>query len=175
MSKARVISFAAIDFETADYQRDSACSIGIVVVRGSRVVNRIHHFIRPPRARFVPMFIALHGITWAKVRKEKTFAELWPELEPILLGVDFVAAHNAAFDLSVLNACCATADAPKPLLPACCTVRVARQLWDLPRHKLPDVCQHLGIPLPNHHDALADAEACARIVQHALKAGWAPS
>ncbi len=61
-------SFAAMDFETADFKQDSACSVGVVVVRGGQVAERFHSLIRPPRKRFVPMFVELHGITWDMVR-----------------------------------------------------------------------------------------------------------
>lgn len=42
-------------------------------------------------------------------------------------------------------------------------MKLARRTWGLRPAKLPDVCRHLGIGL-RHHDALSDAEACARIV-----------
>ncbi len=141
-------SFAAIDFETADYQR-------------------------PPRRYFVPDCVELHGINWDMVQHERIFAELWSEVAPILLEVDFVTAHNAPFDISVLNACCLAANITPPCLEVCCTVQLSRRLWGQPQNRLPDVCRHLGIPFTKHHDALADAEACAQIVQHAFKAGWA--
>jgi hypothetical protein len=32
--------FAALDFETADFGRDSACAVGVVVVDGTAVVDR---------------------------------------------------------------------------------------------------------------------------------------
>ena len=165
-------SFAAIDFETADYKQDSACSVGIVVVRSGRITKRFHSLIRPPRKQFVPDFVDLHGISWQMVREERTFAEVWPEFAPILLGVDFVAAHNANFDISVLNACCLAGGITPPSLEVCCTLKVGRELWGQPRNRLPDMCQHLGIPFSKHHDALADAEACARIVKCAFKEGW---
>jgi len=167
-------SFAAIDFETADYKQDSACSIGIVVVRSGSIAQRFHTLIRPPRKRFVPMFVELHGISWKMVQGERPFAEVWPELEPLLLGVDFVAAHNAPFDLAVLKACCLAAGIAPPALEARCTLKLGRKLWGQPKNRLPDLCQHLGIPFTKHHDALADAEACARIVLCAPQAGWLP-
>ena len=165
-------SFAAIDFETADYKQDRACSVGIVVVRSGRISTRYHSLIRPPRKRFVPMFVDLHGISWEMVQEKKTFAEVWPEFAPILNSVDFVAAHNAPFDISVLNACCLAAGITPPGLEVCCTLKIGRQLWKQPKNALPDLCQHLGIPFSRHHDALADAEACAQIVKRAFKAGW---
>jgi DNA polymerase III subunit epsilon len=32
--------FAALDFETADYQQDSACALGLVRVEAGRIVQR---------------------------------------------------------------------------------------------------------------------------------------
>jgi DNA polymerase III epsilon subunit-like protein len=52
-----------------------------------------------------------------------------------------------------------------------CTVHLARTIWRVYPAKLPDVCRHLRIPL-RHHEAGSDAEACARIVIAARKAGW---
>ena len=34
--------FAAIDFETANGKRTSVCSVGIVIVKGGRIVNKIY-------------------------------------------------------------------------------------------------------------------------------------
>jgi DNA polymerase-3 subunit epsilon len=153
--------FVAIDFETADYQPDSACAVALVRVEGSRIVQRRHFLIRPPRPTFI--FSYLHGITWEMVATEPTFGELWPELKPLLADVEFLSAHNAPFDRGVLHACCA-AHGLKPLrIPFLCTVKLARRTWKLFPTKLPHVCHYLGIPL-DHHNAASDAEACARIV-----------
>ena len=153
--------FVAIDFETADRGLDSACSVGLVRVVGAEIVERTHFLIRPPRPTFP--FTYVHGITWAHVAKEPTFAELWPRIETQLRGVDFLAAHNASFDRSVLRACCEQARLPVPEFRFECSMRLARAAWNLRPTRLPDVCRHLGITL-SHHDALSDAEACARIV-----------
>ncbi len=153
--------FIAIDFETADYQPDSACAVALVRVEGDRIVQRSHFLIRPPRSRFI--FSYLHGITWEMVAEAPTFGELWPELKPLLTGVKFLSAHNAPFDRGVLHACCAAHGRKPPRIPFLCTVKLARQTWRVFPTKLPDVCNFLGIPL-NHHNAASDAEACARIV-----------
>lgn len=156
--------FVAIDFETADNQRDSACAIGIVRVEGGEIVGRAYHLIRPPRSLFTTTFV--HGIRWSDVRNEPTFAQLWPQIAPWFQGIDFVAAHNAAFDRSVLRASCALAQVSEPALPYVCTVKVARQTWALKPAKLSDCARHIGFALQHHH-AGSDAEACARIVMAA--------
>ena len=46
------MKYAAIDFETANYERASACSLGIVISDGTKVTDRWHHLIRPPKMLF---------------------------------------------------------------------------------------------------------------------------
>lgn len=154
-------AFVALDFETADNGRDSACQIAAIRVEDGAIVARAVHYVRPPRRTF--LHSGVHGITWDHVRREPTFAELWPRVAPIFDGAAFIAAHNAPFDRSVLNACCASAGLPAPRTPFVCTVQLARSTWSLRPTRLPDVCRHLGLSL-RHHDAASDAEACARIV-----------
>ncbi len=156
--------FAAIDFETANNARDSACAVALVRVEGRAVVAAEHRLIRPPSRTF--LHTGIHGITWNDVRHEPPFADVWPDLEGLLDGVAFLAAHNAPFDRSVLRACCRGSDLPEPEVEWIDTVKVARGAWDLRPTRLPDVCRYLDIPL-DHHDALSDATACAQIILHA--------
>jgi DNA polymerase-3 subunit epsilon len=161
------INFAAIDFETADDGRDSACSVGIVVVRNGKIVERVHRLIRPPRKAFI--FTSVHGISWKDVQREPVFGDVWKDLVGVIDGVDFLAAHSAHFDRSVLATCCDAADIALPAQQFLCTVRVARSVWDVYPTTLPAVCEHLDLTL-KHHDALSDAEACANIVLAGAKA-----
>lgn len=165
----RTVSFAAIDFETADFGRDSACAVGLVRVEEGRIVRRESRLIRPPRKEFV--FTYIHGLTWEDVADAPPFGDVWRELREVLVGIDFLVAHNASFDRAVLAACCRAADLELPSLPFECTVRQARKTWGIRPTTLPDVCRALDIHL-RHHDALSDAEACARIM---IAAGGAPS
>jgi len=159
------VNFLAFDFETANPSRDSACSIGMVRVRDGFIVDRAVHLIRPPTPEF--MFTYIHGLKWKDVEHAPTFGELWPKIRGHFEEVDFVAAHNAGFDRGVLRGCCARYGIAPPELRYVCTVELARQTWQIFPTKLPDVCRHLGIQL-NHHEALSDAEACARIVISAM-------
>jgi DNA polymerase-3 subunit epsilon len=158
-------AFVALDFETADHGRDSACAVGVIRVRDGEVVERFVRYIRPPRRPAGEQFTFtwVHGITWGKVADAPTFGELWPSLAPMFDGAAFIAAHNAPFDRGVLLACCERFGLAPPTLPFVDTVRVARKVWQLRPARLPDVCRHLGLTL-QHHDAGSDAEACARIV-----------
>ena len=160
--------FAAIDFETADDGRDSACALAITVVEGTEIVQEGYFLIRPPRQYFLYTYI--HGITWRDVADKPQFAEIWPSVAQLLTGVEFIAAHNASFDRSVLYHCCHSAGLVQPSHTFHCTVKLARQSWGVKPATLPDVCRHLGISL-QHHQAESDARACAKIVIAARQQG----
>lgn len=160
--------FLAIDFETADHGRDSACAVGLVRVEDGAVVSRATHLIRPPRRTFV--FTYLHGIAWNDVASERTFGELWPSVAPMFAGVDRLVAHNAPFDRGVLSACCNRYGVPVPDIRFECTVRLARAVWGIFPTKLSDVCRRLDIPLV-HHRVDSDVEACAQIMIRVMEAG----
>src|SRR5713226_8609307 len=105
-------TFVALDFETADEGFDSACAVALVRVEKQVIVRRESCLIRPPRKNF--QFTYLHGISWTSVEQERSFAEAWPDLERILEGAEFLAAHNADFDRSVLQTCCRMSRLPSP-------------------------------------------------------------
>lgn len=154
-------SFVAIDFETGDSVRDSAIAVGLVRVDDGVITDERRLLIRPPQDAV--RFTFVHGIRWSDVADQPRWAQRWPEVRGVLDGVDFLAAHNAAFDRGVLNASCQGAGIAVPTTPFLCTVKLARRAWSLPRARLPDVAAHLGVPL-QHHDPLSDARVCAQIV-----------
>ena len=153
--------FVAIDFETADNGRDSACAVALVRVERGQIVQRLCRRIRPPRRNFI--WSHIHGITWDDVAAEPVFETVWADCQGVLEGVDYLVAHNAPFDRSVVRACCKTAGLPEPAAPWRCTVQIARRIWGLRPTTLPEVCRHLGVPLA-HHDPASDAHACAQII-----------
>ena len=162
-------NFAAIDFETANHSRDSACAVGVAIVQAGQILPLKRYLIRPPTPEF--SFTCIHGLTWRDVRDAPTFSQVWKDLFPVLASVNFLAAHNASFDRSVLNACCESYRLRRPAQSFVCTVQIARSIWNIRPTKLPDVCRRLSISL-THHEAGSDAEVCARIVLAAYKSGW---
>lgn len=158
--------FVALDFETAEYARDSACELALVRIEDGRVTGEDAFLIRPPSRRFV--FTSLHGIDWAMVADAPSFAEVMPRIDALCEGVDFLAAHNAGFDRSVMAACCARYAIPAPAAPYLCTVKLARAVWNIYPTKLDNVCDALEIGLERHHRAGFDAQACAEIVTKAV-------
>ena len=153
-----------IDFETADYQADSACAIGLARMRGGLVVDTFYSLIRPPRPRVY--FTRIHGLTWAMLKSAPSFAELWPAVRDFLGNAPRLVAHNAGFDKRILLGCCVAAGQLAPETPFYCTCKGARRGLSLPDNKLNTVCGHFGIALDHHHagsDASATAQVYARL------------
>ena len=164
-----MMDFAAIDFETATSRRDSACSVAVVEIKGGQVTDSYYTLIQPPGNEYFWYNTKIHGITAQDTAKAPDFAGIWPELEAHLAG-RIVVAHNAQFDMGVLQACLAHHGLTAPSFIYCDTVAIARKSWpELANHKLDTVGHFLHLQF-RHHDALEDAKACAAIPVYAGRA-----
>ena len=164
------LDFTAIDFETANEQRASACAVGVVRVRGGVIVESFETLLRPREVRVDWRNYEVHRIAQERLYDAPTLADVWPQLLPYLHR-QAVVAHNSAFDVSVLEYTCRDFGVPIPAFHCLCSVKMARVAWPhLECHKLDHVAAHFGIPL-DHHDALSDARACAEITVRALRSG----
>ena len=156
------MNFIAIDFETANGSRNSACSLGIAVVREGAIVERRYSLINPHMS-FQRYCCYIHGITESAVRQAPTFADLYPELFRLFDG-QVIAAHNAAFDIAVLRASCEARGLKMPKVDPFCSVEMSRIAWpELPHHRLNSLAEEFGLEL-NHHNAIGDATACAQLI-----------
>jgi DNA polymerase-3 subunit epsilon len=159
------LDFVALDVETANARRGSICSIGLAVVAGGQVVRTENMLCRPPGdlGHFDAFNTRIHGITSSKVANAQTFRERLVQMNDIIDGRQ-VVAHNAAFDINAILQACDAAGVTSPELDFACTLVLSKRiLKHLVNYGLTYVCDDLGIPLIRHHDAAADAEACARI------------
>ena len=92
------MEFVAIDFETANRNSDSACSIGLVTFKDGKIVDEYYKLIHPKNLYFHPDNIKVHGLTEEMVADEPTLLEIWEEILPRLQGKQ-VVAHFAKFDM----------------------------------------------------------------------------
>jgi hypothetical protein len=83
----------AIDFETADNGRDSACSIAAVRIKDSKIDDVYKSLIKPPRRSF--RFTHIHGISWEDVRYKPTFAQLEGGLKDFQEPAEWCYRSNA--------------------------------------------------------------------------------
>jgi DNA polymerase-3 subunit epsilon len=156
--------WVAVDVETAMPARDSLCSIAAVQVQAGRVVRTFERLVRPPGNVYGPYNTAVHGLTAADTARSPTFGEVWDDFWSFVGGRPLVA-HNAAFDRNVVQRSLEACGRDYPTRSEWhCTVAYGRLAWpQLSDHKLPTLCRSLGIPLTRHHQATADALACAAV------------
>ncbi|MEG1482256.1 exonuclease domain-containing protein [Clostridium sp.] len=157
------MNFIAIDFETANEKRNSPCSIGIVVVEKGKVIEEVHHLIKPKEMRFMPINIGIHGIRPKMVINELEFDKVWDKIKHYF-DEALVIAHNASFDISVLRNTLDLYGITAPTFNYMCTMKLSRNFYrNLDNAKLNTVNDFLGFEF-KHHDALADALACSNIL-----------
>lgn len=68
--------FAAIDFETANSQRTSVCSVGIVVYRDGVKVDEYYSLIKPEPEYYTYWCSQVHGLTAYDTADAPTFPEV---------------------------------------------------------------------------------------------------
>lgn len=160
--------FAAIDFETANENLSSVCSVGIVIVRNGSITDRFYSLIQPEPNYYCYGNTTVHGLTAEDTDTAQVFAKVWAEIESLIKDLPLVA-HNKGFDEACLKAAFKTYGMDYPDYRFYCTLAESRrQLKHLSNHQLHTVAEDCGYILINHHHALADAEACAEIALQLL-------
>lgn len=159
--------FAAIDFETANNERSSVCSVGIVIVRDGVITDEFYSLIKPEPEYYNYWCSLVHGLCEVDTQNAPNFPEVWAQIEPKIAGLPLVA-HNKAFDESCLKAVFRVYQMDYPDYEFYCTLVASRKLWHGGKHSLDVIAAHCGYDLANHHHALADAEACAAIAMKIL-------
>lgn len=164
------VDFTAIDFETANGSSASACSVGLVKVRSGRVVDRASWFIKPPTGHddFLEWNTRIHGIVPSDVMHAKGWADQYLDIVAFADG-DVLVAHNARFDMGVIAGGCAVTGTQLAVHRSMCSLQVARKTYSLDSYRLPVAAMAAGFEDFAHHDAAADAEACAAIMVHAAR------
>lgn len=153
-------TFTSIDFETATRYRVSICQVGLVRVEGGKIVEQIKHLVQPPDNSYEWQNTRIHGIRAKDTEYADTFDQVWKNIRKYIRN-QTVVAHNAAFDVSCLTQTLSYYEVPIPNFTQQCTYRLFGK-------KLSILCEEYKIAL-NHHDALSDALACAKLYQKYLK------
>jgi DNA polymerase-3 subunit epsilon len=161
--KTETLDFVTIDFETAQYARESACSVGLVRFSGGLETDTFYSLIRPPVLYIRPEFTAIHGLTVDDVRDAPAFSDLWESRILPFIGKTPLAAHNAVFDMGVLRAALLCYGLAVPRLRYFDTLALSRRCWpELKSHALTSLGAAFDINY-DAHNALDDARTCGRI------------
>lgn len=157
------IDFVALDFETANRYKSSACSIGLVKVKNGEIVDSFYSLINPEEA-FNEFNIYIHGITPNMVKQSPKYPQV---LEDVLsfVGRLPVVAHNAPFDMGVIKAANTKYNIQTCQLDYFDSCSLARYYMTSVNYKLNTLSDMIGFKF-NHHNALDDAGASASLILH---------
>ncbi|WP_336250306.1 exonuclease domain-containing protein [Stomatohabitans albus] len=162
------LDFCAIDFETASWDRASAIQVGIVRVRDRQVVDQFATLLRPLPGfdEFSDAAIEIHHITPEMVAHAPYWRDCYSAVRTFI-DEDRLVSYNARFDGQVFASTSLISGIDDASVEMGCALTWAqRTLTGLSNHRLATVAAHFGIELTNHHDATADAVACAQVVIH---------
>ena len=161
-------SFAAVDVGTANPSRYSICQIGIVHVRDGRIADHWSTLV-DPETWFDDWNVEIHGIDEEDVRGSPVMPRLEPELRQRLSG--YVLSHST-FDSVAFERAFERYELPDLSCAWIDSQRVVRRAWrdrfGKKGYGLKNVATFLGIEF-DHHDALEDARACARVMLRACE------
>ena len=170
------LRFAVVDVETSGLspRRNRVLQVAVVTATADgTVLDRWSSYVRP---RWRWMFRLgpkrIHRIERSTLRRAPKVADVLTQFATAIDG-SVLTAHNLKFDRSFLTAAAVRAGRELPIDRQLCTLELSRSL-DPERqysHGLAGLCRKYEIPLTNHHDALADAEATVALLPHLLTAG----
>ncbi|MCX6815482.1 MAG: exonuclease domain-containing protein [Candidatus Aenigmarchaeota archaeon] len=164
------MDFVTIDFETATQDRDSPCEIGLTFVKDDKIVGTKSWLIKPKcYPHFNEFNISIHGIKPKDVADKLTFNQIWKAELRALLKNQFVIAHYASFDFSVLRRTLEVYKIPFPNLQYSCSYIFSKKVWPkLLSYDLKSLCNLNKISF-KHHRAGEDSLACAKLSIKAFK------
>jgi len=135
--------------------------VGVIEIVGRRLAERrLHRYVNPERDSD-PGALGVHGLTREFLADKPLFADIADELVQFVADAE-VIIHNAAFDLSFLDAEFARLDRP-PFAEHCLKVtdslRMARELHPGKRNSLDALCERYAVSNRHRtlHGALLDA------------------
>ena len=154
--------FIAIDFETANNNRISACAIGIVFIKDNKVAFSKKFFIKPPNGEnFNSQHISIHGIRKSDVENSLDFYELWNNELKNYFNNNLIVYHNASMDLSILKKLLEYYAIKDYNIKHIDTMRIAEK--SLNPKRLTDLAEKFEISFNNKHEPEEDAKVCAYV------------
>ena len=166
------LDYIAIDFETANYYKNSACSVGLVRFIDGKETDSVYSLIHPAKMYFIPEWTeTIHHISYNDVRDKPYFPEVWDTIVMPFINktpdIPLVAHNGNMFDMPVIKDCCEYFGMELPSLKYFDSLIVAKKTWpDLESHRLTALGEYFKIEYLAH-DALEDSRTCGQIIKFA--------
>jgi DNA polymerase-3 subunit epsilon len=159
------LQFCIVDLETTggDVQKDKIIEIGLIRVRGLKIVDKLGLIINPEIP--IPMFI--QRLTTIKESDTKDAPTIEQSIDQIIefVGESILVAHNTSFDITFINGVLKKMKRKAFANPILCTNIMTKYLIpEITNSNLPYMCKILKIPHLHAHRAIFDAESTANLL-----------
>jgi DNA polymerase-3 subunit epsilon len=160
------MKFTSIDFEKANNDSCSVCSIGIAVFENGNIIDSQNYLVQPPGNEYLALHTSIHGITAEDTCKAPAFPEVWNVIRTYIEGETVVAHNGCTVEFPILESLFRFYGITAPQYHGVCTLQLSQQLFPyLKNHKLSTVAEMLSLNFSEnlHHNAQYDAEVCGFI------------
>lgn len=159
--------YISVDIENPNARGNSICSIGIIIVKDNKIIDKKYSLINP-EDRFDINNSKITGLTYADVKDAPTFKEYWKGIEDLFEN-NIIVGHNITYDLNVISKALERYDIDAPVFNYYCTLKLSRKYINTNSYSLNNLCDLLKINLDNHHNALEDALSSQEIFEYINK------
>jgi DNA polymerase-3 subunit epsilon len=160
------MKFTAIDFEKANNDSCSVCSIGISVFENGSVIYSDNFLVQPPGNEYLPLHTSIHGIAAENTCTAPHFPEVWDLISEHIDGQMVVAHNGCSVEFPILESLFRYYGMELPAYQGICTLQLSQQLFPyLNNHKLSTLAELLNLNFNEklHHNSQYDAEVCGLI------------
>lgn len=163
--------YVVFDLETTGLSSrlDKIIEFGAVKVHEGGIVDRKQMFINPKRQLPVTITELTH-IQQSDVDAAKPIEEVFDEIKDFI-GDAILVAHNAIFDVGMLNAAARALGREEFTNPVIDTLPAAYSMMEMRSYRLGNLCRHYGVPYDGEgaHRADYDAEVLNSAFSHMLR------
>jgi len=164
--------FLTVDSETTGVKKTDQLTEIAVVSRNETVL--LHSFIKPTNLESYADSDAesITGLKAEALGDVPSFADVWPQLHPLLYGGSPVLAYNSNFDGPMIRRSAWAVGIQAPPLHMLCAMKLFSAFVESDdSYKLIEACTIAGVDLVDAHTASGDAIAAMRLVEWMIAHG----
>lgn len=160
------MKFTAIDFEKANNDSCSVCSIGVSVFENGSLTYSQNFLVQPPGNEYLAIHSSIHGLTAEDTCNAPTFSEVWQIVRQYIEGQTVIAHNGSTVEFPIIESLCHYYQIDVPAYEGICTLQLSQQLFPyLMNHKLSTLAElfNLNFSEDRYHNSQYDAEVCGLI------------
>lgn len=162
-------NYLFFDIEYANSKNKSICQMGLMIEdkESHEPTYPEREILVNPDDEFDNNCMSVHHINKEKVKNEKTFKEIWPEIEKYFINSVVIGHNIASSDLDGLCKNLTRYDLSIPELYYIDTLEIARDFvspLQIKDYSLGTLCEYFDIDLDEAHNAFDDACVCSDLL-----------